>query len=108
MFTRGREYLDSQKRSERVANYSQIGAYRTCTSGKGFPCKLCAQNSGDMSRIIEVITIEQAYVVTTIQAKHASRIKFLASQAVYRQVTSRIFNYFMYIVCIHKTMMFKC
>ena len=27
-----------------------------------------AQNSGDMSRIIKVITIEQAYVVTTFQA----------------------------------------
>ena len=33
-----------------------------------FPCELCAQNSGDMSRIIKVITIEQAYVVTTFQA----------------------------------------
>ena len=29
----------------RVANYSRIGAYRTCTSGKDFPCEICAQNS---------------------------------------------------------------
>ena len=43
--------------------YSRIGAYRTCTYGKEFPCE---QNSGDVSPI--VITIEQAYVVTTIQA----------------------------------------
>ena len=28
----------------------------------------CSQNSGEVSRIIRVITIEQAYVVTTIQA----------------------------------------
>ena len=45
-----------------VANYSRIGAYQTCTSGKDLPCDLCAQNSGDVSRI------EHAYVVTTIQA----------------------------------------
>ena len=44
------------------------GAYRTCTPGKDFPCELCAQNSGNVSRIIKVITIEQAFVVTTVQA----------------------------------------
>ena len=39
----------------RVTNYSRIGAYRTCTcGGNDFPCELCAQNSGDMSRIIKV------------------------------------------------------
>ena len=59
--------LDSQKRSG-VANYSRIGAYRTCTSVKDFRHELCAQNSGDVSRIIKVITIEQAYAVRTIQA----------------------------------------
>ncbi len=52
----------------RLANYGRIGAYRTRTSGKDFPRKMCAQNSGDASRIIKVITIEQAYAVTTIQA----------------------------------------
>ena len=52
----------------RVANYSRIGTkYRTCTSGNDFLCELCAQNSGDLSRIIKVITIEHAYVVTTFQ-----------------------------------------
>ena len=52
----------------RVAHYSRIGAYRTCTYDMDFPRMLCAQNSDDVSRIIKVITIEQAYVVTTIQA----------------------------------------
>ena len=28
----------------------------------------CAQNSGDMSRISKVITVEKAYVVKTFQA----------------------------------------
>ena len=36
--------------------------------GNDFPCELCAQHSGDMSRIIKVITIEQPYVVTTFRA----------------------------------------
>ena len=52
----------------RLANCSRIGAYRTCTSGNDFPCELCAQNCGNISRIIKMITIEQAYVVTTFQA----------------------------------------
>ena len=53
-----------------VTDYSRIGAYRTWTSGKDFPSELCAQNSGDASPVStgKVITIEQAYVVTTIQA----------------------------------------
>ena len=52
----------------RIAHYSRIGAYRTCTCVDDLPCELCAQDSGDMSRIIKVITIEQAYGVTTFQA----------------------------------------
>ena len=50
--------LPRQSETEwRVSNYSRIGAYRTYTSGKDFPCELCAQNSGDVSWIIKVITI---------------------------------------------------
>ena len=33
-------------------------------SGKDFPCELCAQNNDDVSRIIKVITIEQALCCT--------------------------------------------
>ena len=40
-----------QSEMELVADYSRIGAYRTCTSGKDFPCEHCAQNSGDVSPI---------------------------------------------------------
>ena len=53
----------------RVPNYSRIGAYRTWTSGNDYPCELCAQNSGDISLIIKVITISRASVVTTFQAQ---------------------------------------
>ena len=41
----------SRSRQSEVADYSRIGAYRTCTSGKDFPCEHCAQNSGDVSPI---------------------------------------------------------
>ena len=33
--------------------------------GNDFPCELCAQNSGDMSRIIKVSIVVKAYVVMT-------------------------------------------
>ena len=57
--------VSRSRQSRKVAAYSGIGAYQTCTYGKEFPCE---QNSGDVSRI--VITIDQAYInaVTTIQA----------------------------------------
>ena len=53
----------NQRNTGKVAEYNRIGTYRTCTYGKEFPCE---QNSGDVTD--KVITIEQAYAVTTIQA----------------------------------------
>ena len=42
----------SRSRVRKVAEYSRIGAYRTCTYGKEF---LCEQNSGEVSQTRERI-----------------------------------------------------
>ena len=56
--------LDSQKRSEEYPIMVKLAATeQTHVCGNDFPGELCAQNSGDMSLIIKVVTIEQAYML---------------------------------------------
>ena len=69
-FPRGRESTRTVGTVAKSKNYSRILAYRTGTCWIEFSGELYAQKSGDTSRVglIKVITIEQAYVVTTFQA----------------------------------------
>ena len=53
------------------SNNSWIGAYPTC-SGTDFPCEICALNSGDMSRKIKVITVEQANLCSDFPSVNTS------------------------------------
>ena len=76
---RSRVYLDGHKRKEKQPIIVELArAYRTCTSGKDFPCELCAQNSGDVSRIKWLLS-NLLMLYRLSKRKHASRVGFIGS-----------------------------